>query len=186
METYWRLKPEAGGYVGPGTRGYDGYRRAACRPPSRGGEGPPHCANAIAGMGDEHLLLHALWVPFGAVTVALLLAATGIIYSVISDSASQRTHEIGIRTAVGPRRGDMLRMIVAQGMRLALLELAVGVAGALVLTRVMASLLFEVAPTVPLTFVAVAALMVAVLLLACFIPALRAMWFDPMQALRYE
>ena len=88
--------------------------------------------------------------------------------------------------AVGARRGDVLRMIVAQGMRLAVLGLGVGVTGAFALTRVMASLLFEVTPTDPLTFVAVAALMIAVMLVACFIPALRAIWVDPMQALRYE
>ena len=117
--------------------------------------------------------------------LALVLAAAGI-YSVISYSVSQRTHEIGIRMAVGARRGDVLRMIVAQGMRLALLGLAVGVAGAFALTRVMASLLFEVTPTDPLTFVVVAALMIAVMLLACFIPSLRAMRVDPMQALHYE
>jgi putative ABC transport system permease protein len=117
--------------------------------------------------------------------LALVLAATGI-YSVISYSVSQRTHEIGIRMAVGARRGDVLRMIVAQAMRLAFLGLVVGVAGAFARTRVMASLLFEVTPTDPLTFVAVAALMIGVMLLACFIPALRAMWVDPMQALRYE
>jgi putative ABC transport system permease protein len=117
--------------------------------------------------------------------LAMALAAIGI-YSVISYSVSQRTHEIGIRMAVGARCADVLGMIVAQGMRLAALGLAVGVAGAVALTRAMASLLFEVTPTDPLTFIAVAALMMAVLLVACFIPALRAMQVKPMQALRYE
>jgi putative ABC transport system permease protein len=117
--------------------------------------------------------------------LAMALAAIGI-YSVISYSVSQRTHEIGIRMAVGARRADVLGMIVAQGMRLAVLGLAVGVAGAVALTRVMASLLFEVTPTDPLTFIAVAALMMTVLLVACFIPALRAMQVEPMHALRYE
>ena len=117
--------------------------------------------------------------------LALVLAAIGI-YSVISYSVSQRSHEIGIRMAVGARRGDVLRMIAAQGMRLAALGLAGGVAGAFALTRVMASLLFEVTPTDPLTFAVMAVFMMAVLMLACCIPALRAMRIEPIEVLRYE
>lgn len=117
--------------------------------------------------------------------LALLLAAIGA-YSVTSHMVSQRTHEIGIRLAVGARRGDVLAMVVAHGIRLSALGLAVGVAGAIALTRVMTSLLFEVRPTDPLTFVAVASLMIAVMLAASFIPALRAMSIDPMGALRCE
>lgn len=117
--------------------------------------------------------------------LALALAAIGI-YGVLSYTVSQRTHEIAIRMAVGARRGDVLGLIVALGMRLAARGLAVGVPAAFALTGVMARLLFEVTPTDPLTVIAVAALMMAVVLVACFIPALRAMHEDPMQALRYE
>ena len=117
--------------------------------------------------------------------LALVLAAIGT-YSVISYSASQRSHEIGLRMAVGARRGDVLGMIVAQGMQLAALGMAFGVVVSLLLTRVMASLLFEVTPTDPLTFVSMTVLMMGVMLAACLIPALRAMWVDPMRVLRNE
>jgi putative ABC transport system permease protein len=117
--------------------------------------------------------------------LALVLAAVGT-YGLMSYTVTQRTHEIGIRVAIGAQRRDVLGLVVAEGTKLALLGIVVGVAFALVLTRFMTSLLFEVAPTDPTTFFAVAILLALTGLLACYIPARRAMRVDPMVALRYE
>ena len=117
--------------------------------------------------------------------IALLLAAVGI-FGVISYSASQRTREIGIRMALGAERRDVLRMVVGQGLRLALIGVAIGIAWALPLTRFLSSLLYGVTPTDPLTFIAVSFILIAVAVLACYIPARRAANVDPMVALRYE
>ena len=117
--------------------------------------------------------------------MAMILAAVGI-YGLLSYSVSQRTHEIGVRVAVGARRRDVLKLVLGQGARLAAVGLAAGVLGALALTRLMASLLFGVTATDPATFATVALLMMAVALLACFVPARRAMRVDPMVALRNE
>jgi putative ABC transport system permease protein len=117
--------------------------------------------------------------------LALILAAVGV-YGAMSYSASQRTHEIGIRTALGAQRRDVLWLVMNDGAKIALFGITIGIAGALALTRLMASLLFEVKPTDPATFAAVAILLASVTLAACYIPARRAMRIDPMVALRYE
>jgi putative ABC transport system permease protein len=115
----------------------------------------------------------------------LLLAVVGI-YSVMSYSVSRRTNEIGIRVALGASRGDVLLLIVRQALLLALTGSVMGIAGALSLSRLMASQLYGVRPTDPLTFITVAALLMVVSLVASYIPARRAMRIDPMNALRYE
>ncbi|HEY6402478.1 MAG TPA: FtsX-like permease family protein, partial [Blastocatellia bacterium] len=117
--------------------------------------------------------------------VALALAAVGI-YGVIAHSVSLRTHEIGIRMALGAKPRDVLRMVVAQGMRLALIGLAIGLTGAFALTRVMASLLFSVSPADPATFASASALLAVIAFLATYLPARRATKVDPMIALRHE
>jgi putative ABC transport system permease protein len=116
---------------------------------------------------------------------ALALSAIGI-YGVMAYFVTQRTHEIGIRMALGASRRDVLSMVLGQGVRLAAAGVAAGVIGALLVTRAIAALLFMVGPRDPWTIASLSATLSAVALLACYIPARRATRVDPIRALRYE
>jgi ABC-type antimicrobial peptide transport system permease subunit len=118
-------------------------------------------------------------------SLALILAMVGL-YGLISYLVLQRTREIGIRVAMGAQRGDILKIVLRQGLRAAVAGVAIGVVAGLGLTRLMRSLLYGIAPSDAFTFLAVAILLLLVAFAACLLPARRAMHVDPVVALRYE
>src|SRR5262249_22003030 len=120
---------------------------------------------------------------FAAVAVCLAMAG---VYGVMAYVVSQRSNEIGLRMALGATSRDVLRLVLGQGMALAVVGLVIGLAGAAAATRILTNLLFQVKPSDPLTYVAVAAVLGLVALTACYIPALRATRVDPLVALRQE
>jgi putative ABC transport system permease protein len=134
--------------------------------------------------GVEHqrftLLLMTIFAALG-----ILIAAVGI-YGVISYGVTQRTHEIGIRMALGERKGNVLRTVIENAMKIALIGIGIGTVASLMMVRLLSGLLFGVRPTDPVTFVAVAFLLLVVALLACYFPARRATKVDPVVALRHE
>lgn len=140
-------------------------------------------AQTLAGQVAEPRLFASLLTIFAV--IALTLSAVGI-YSVVAYSVTQRTREIGIRVALGAQRRDVLILVARQGLSLALIGVAVGLAGAFALTRLMVGLLFGVSPTDGVTFATVSLGLIAVALVACYIPARRATKVDPLEALRYE
>jgi putative ABC transport system permease protein len=140
-------------------------------------------AQTLAGHVAEPRLFASLLTIFAV--IALTLSAVGI-YSVVAYSVTQRTREIGIRLALGAQRRDVLILVARQGLSMALIGVAIGLAGAFALTRLMVGLLFGVSPTDAVTFATVSLGMIAVALVACYIPARRATRVDPLVALRYE
>lgn len=122
----------------------------------------------------------------GAFAVVAVILATAGIYCLIAYSVTQRTHEIGIRLALGAQRGDVLRLVMREGMSLVLAGLAIGIIGARVLMRVLESFLYEVSATDPFTFIYLSGMLTIAACVACYLPARRAMSTDPLLALRHE
>ena len=138
---------------------------------------------AVAEPMAEQRMVMALMIAFAA--LALVLSTLGI-YSVLSYSITQRTREIGLRVALGAHEGNVLRLVIADGLRMAVIGITLGIAGALALTRLMTDLLYGVHPTDLVTFSGVTIVLAMVSLSACYVPARRAMKIDPIVALRYE
>jgi len=136
---------------------------------------------------DESLVQQRFrtWLISGFAALALLLSAIGL-YALVSYSVSQRTREIGVRVALGAQRGNVLRMVLREGMQLLGFGLLLGLVGAFSVTRMIRSLLYFTSTTDALSFVVTSLTLLAVALLACYIPARRATKVDPMVALRYE
>ena len=118
-------------------------------------------------------------------SLALLLSVVGL-YGVLAYSVAQRTHELGIRIALGAQKRDILRLVLTRGMSLTLIGVGIGITGAVMLTRFLSSLLYGVKPNDPVTLVTVSLLLLAITLLAAYMPARRAARVDPMTALRLE
>jgi putative ABC transport system permease protein len=133
-------------------------------------------------LGQQRMVLALLG---GFAVLALALAALGI-YSVLSYSVGQRRREFGVRVALGAQQGDVMRLVVGSGARLAMAGLAVGLVAALLVTRLMIDLLYGVTPADPATFLAVSALLAVTALVACYVPARRAMRVNPVDVLRHE
>jgi len=136
---------------------------------------------------DESLVQQRFrtWLISGFAALALLLSAIGL-YALISYSVSQRTREIGVRVALGAQRSNVLGMVLREGMQLLGFGLLLGLVGAFLATRIMRSLLYSTSSTDALSFIVTSLTLIAVALLACYIPARRATKVDPMVALRYE
>ena len=148
---------------------------------------PIYEVNALRGLLSDSITRQrfSMWLLALFAALALLLAAVGV-FSVMSFAVSGRTHEIGVRMALGAQKWDVLGLIIRQGMMFALIGVGIGLAGSIALTRVMASQLYGVSATDPATFTGVALMLAIVALLACYIPARRATKVDPMIALRHE
>jgi predicted permease len=187
-DRFWPLLSNGSGYVARTTSSPIGVvsavRNAAAKAdPSSVVYGARPLQEIVASSIATQRLAMILLSVFSA--LALVLSAIGI-YGVISYLTGQRTHEIGIRVALGASTTDVLRMVLGEGMKLTLIGVVIGIAAALGLTRLIAKLIYGVGASDPITFGGVAVLLAGVALLACYIPARRAMRVDPMIALRYE